>query len=315
MDATVARGLPVLMTAYPLPHARDPGDDWTGITNTAERKRRQNRLNQRAYRRRKHARQRQATQSGPDRSASDDSGALHEPGGIRSRTPTLDGSSSPTATNTSQSVLPGQDEVDGAVILTSPQQVTKVRNLIRQAYENYLLNTPRPTHLHIVIGLNVLNAVARNAVSMGFDPQRLCSDESVSPYGQPGPWPPARHRAALPLPSCPDSLRPTALQRTTVHHPWIDLFPFPRFRDNVLRAVAADVLDEDELCCNIMDVSPENMSDRVGLIVWGESWDRWGWEASVPFLRKWGWLVRDCPEILEGTNRWRERRGERALRF
>jgi hypothetical protein len=35
--------------------------------------------------------------------------------------------------------------------------------------------------------------------------------------------------------------------------------------------------------------------------------------VSVPFLRKWGWLVRDCPEIFEGTNYWRGMRGERQL--
>jgi hypothetical protein len=28
--------------------------------------------------------------------------------------------------------------------------------------------------------------------------------------------------------SCPASLQPTLVQRTIVHHPWIDLFPIPR---------------------------------------------------------------------------------------
>ena len=39
-----------LARMHRLPELRDPGDDWTGVTSTAERKKRQNRLNQRAYR-------------------------------------------------------------------------------------------------------------------------------------------------------------------------------------------------------------------------------------------------------------------------
>lgn len=39
-----------LQLARPLPAVRLMADDWTGITNARERKRRQNRLNQRLYR-------------------------------------------------------------------------------------------------------------------------------------------------------------------------------------------------------------------------------------------------------------------------
>lgn len=35
---------------YALPDLWEGKDDWTGVTSTAERKKRQNRLNQRAYR-------------------------------------------------------------------------------------------------------------------------------------------------------------------------------------------------------------------------------------------------------------------------
>lgn len=50
--------------------------------------------------------------------------------------------------------------------------------------------------------------------------------------------------------SLPLSLQPTALQRSKEHHPWLDCFPFPSMRDNLLRAL--DGFDEDQLCLDIM---------------------------------------------------------------
>ena len=86
-------------------------------------------------------------------------------------------------------------------------------------------------------------------------------------------------------------------------------------RDNMLRGIAAGLFEEDELCLDLVAVDGQLEADRAVLIVWGEAWDPRNWEASVPFLRKWGGLVRGCPEILEATNYWREKRGERKILF
>lgn len=42
--------VPVLAPMQQLAHAKKPDDDWTGLKNRAERKKRQTRLNVRAYR-------------------------------------------------------------------------------------------------------------------------------------------------------------------------------------------------------------------------------------------------------------------------
>lgn len=196
--------------------------------------------------------------------------------------------------------------------MTCPHQVAHNRSLIRHAYEDYTLGTPRQTNLAIIVRLNALNALAQNAVMMGFAPEGLCRDDFVSPYNSEGPH--LAHRPMLPA-SCPDVLKPTALQRTVRHHPWLDLLPFPPLRDNMLRALDAGTFDDDELCMDLLEVKSGDLSASPALIVWGKPWDFRGWEASVSFLKKWGWLVRDCPEIIEGTNYWREKRGEEKIGF
>lgn len=207
-------------------------------------------------------------------------------------------------------------EAEGWVIYTSAQRCARLRALIGRAYEDYTLGGPRPTNLHVLIRLNAINAMVRNAAAMGFPAKGLCADDYVSPWSERGPRPlPA---PVLPLPSCPASLRPTEAQRRVEHHPWIDLLPFPRFRENVLRAVAAGLLDEDELCLDITEADAgvdEAGWERPALIAWGEGWDGGAWEVNTAFVRRWGWLLRGCRELVDGTNYWREKRGEKRIVF
>lgn len=77
----------------------------------------------------------------------------------------------------------------------------------------------------------------------------------------------------------------------------------------MLRAIEAG-FDDDELCVDVMEIYHADQENRPTLMVWGESWDGMGWEASAPFLKKWGWLLEGCPDVLKSTNLWREKRGE-----
>ncbi|KAL0937056.1 uncharacterized protein CTRU02_206787 [Colletotrichum truncatum] len=110
-------------------------------------------------------------------------------------------------------------------------------------------------------------------------------------------------------------LCPTGLQRKIIHHPWIDLFPFPTFRDNILLGMEAGVVFDDELCADILEVKDEDLERRPSLIVWGKSWEQKAWEANEAFFQKWGFLVGNCPELLETTNYWGGKRGEPVIVF
>ncbi len=135
---------------------------------------------------------------------------------------------------------------------------------------------------------------------------------------------------SLPPPtSIPINLWPTHLQQAIPHPSWIDVFPDPKLRDNMI--IAQDFYNEQsffndligEVCgriglCptaqrgSILDLGKADQ-ERGGLIVWSDPWDVNSWEVTPGFLRKWGWMLRGCNELLAGSDRWRTQRGERPL--
>lgn len=186
-----------------------------------------------------------------------------------------------------------------------------VRNLEKQAYSEYLGGTPHPEHLLRVVQVNIFNALARNAVSLGL-PTAWLLCESVSPFGRIGPELPSSTTASF----WPASLSPTPLQASEPHHPWIDLFPWPKLRDRILHLSVGDLINEDDLCHDMVEFDITQGPDKAVLMVWGEPWDPRGWEASTAFLKKWGWLLEGCADVLlEATNYWREKRGEKKFTF
>ncbi|KAJ0414918.1 hypothetical protein BJY00DRAFT_294277 [Aspergillus carlsbadensis] len=49
----------------------------------------------------------------------------------------------------------------------------------------------------------------------------------------------------------PPALSPTVVQIRVPHHPWLDCFPFPQVRDNIIRV--AQLFNDCDLCTDIMD--------------------------------------------------------------
>lgn len=169
------------------------------------------------------------------------------------------------------------------------------------ARRDYVLGSPRVDQLLTLIQFNVFRALVSNTFSLGFTMDWL-EEDAVSPWSSSGS--PTYNL------SCPKSLLPTRIQKTISHHPWIDLFPIPKMRDNLL--IASDSYDETSLCNDLVEFC-DVPNEQTGLIVWKEPWDPSGWEVSDAFLAKWGWVVEGCNELITSTNYWRQRRGEKAL--
>lgn len=167
----------------------------------------------------------------------------------------------------------------------------------------YRSQTPRPSSLSFLVQINVLDALTFNAAVLGLEFLALCDGELISPFNMRPSWS---------LGNTPPSLAPTQLQESSLHHPWLDLFPFPRMRDNIFRCLQH--IDEDELCKDLVDFC-EADGEKPMLLVWGEASNPWSWEMTPAFLSKWGFLVRECTELVEATNYWRERRGDETLVF
>lgn len=153
----------------------------------------------------------------------------------------------------------------------------------------------------------VLNAFTRNAELLGLSADYLCDDEGVSPFILNGP-----HKDNQPIVP-PVHLQPSQIQRSIHHSGWLDLIPFSSIRDLVIMAITTKVLDEDHFCEDLLEVDEQRRPRAPYPLVWGDSSDPMGWEATPSFLVKYGWLAMACPEIIESANAWRSTRRETPL--
>lgn len=198
---------------------------------------------------------------------------------------------------------------------TLSDAMTIMAHFDARAYERYYAGSPCLDHLLTLSKLNVLRAFLENMRTLGLGMQQVEDDDAISPFNhnvnvtstdpEPGDYDYGRTL------SLPTSLYPSVIQRSATHHPWLDCFPLPRMRDNLINAAAADeqLFNDCDLCGDMMDPADED----VGVLVWGDPWIPQNWEVSQLFVQKWSWVIKGCPEILESSNRWRARRGLKRL--
>ena len=83
-------------------------------------------------------------------------------------------------------------------------------------------------------------------------------------------------------PEIPDSLHPTKLQLTTIHPLWIDRFPFPKMRDNMITLLG--IINEEEFLQDLFCLTSFTLEPGA------EPWDPAAWKIGKEFSEKWGYL-------------------------
>jgi hypothetical protein len=180
-------------------------------------------------------------------------------------------------------------------------QTMEVMNQLAYAVNCSLLQgNPTSDLLLSVTQLNSFRAIRYNMDALNLNLEIIKDENAISYFNAPS--------ATFNMSSVPPSLHPTSLQKSQVHHPYIDPLPIPSLRDALLRY---------EGFYNDYDFCRDMIGDvgKAGIIVWGDPWDPYGWEVSENFANKWLWLLKSCHEVLVSTNHWRAKRGEADLFF
>ncbi|KAF2035229.1 hypothetical protein EK21DRAFT_84851 [Setomelanomma holmii] len=96
-------------------------------------------------------------------------------------------------------------------------------------------------------------------------------------------------RSPQPSLNHPPALHPTETQLQVVHPRWFDRLPFPRMRDSLIRLIGA--IDEEELLKDLFTM-PSWRIETAGRGKGMEAaWDPTAWKMEKEWAVKWGWLM------------------------
>jgi hypothetical protein len=118
---------------------------------------------------------------------------------------------------------------------------------------------------------------------------------------------------------CPANFQPTPLQRSVPHHPVIDLFPWPLFRDRFLYTMSLPKelrprIAQDDMPRVTVEVMAAAKDAIGGIRVWGSNaFLAENWEVGQTFYSKFWWAI--DASIIRSSNQHRARRGEGQLQI
>ena len=109
-----------------------------------------------------------------------------------------------------------------------------------------MLGSPDIDDLLTLIPSGMYRALISSAQVLGYEMKEIEPDDALSHFYSTidSDW------------QCPPSFSPTMVQRQIPPHPWLDLFPIPRMRDNMI--LAGSLLNEGELCTHLVGFAASN---------------------------------------------------------
>lgn len=165
---------------------------------------------------------------------------------------------------------------------------------------------PDEAHLE-VLELALLRGATSIASRLGVS-SLIWSLDSVSPFSDP-------LNAFSDYSHLPPNLRPTPLQRAEIHHPILDLLPWPTVRDKLIRVFSIPMEMRPGVAAKptaLVDFVYDIEDSAEGVRIWGDDpYSDRNWEVGEKVFKGWWWAF--DTDVVERSNIMRELRGARLL--